>query len=101
MDSKIPPEKLGIKKYLYGETKKHKAWIRTQAIKQSGNECELCGYKLAVEAHHLLPKNRGGTHEVNNLMVLCPNCHALITRKSLILKHRRDMPKLRRELIKL
>ena len=25
--------KLGVKKYLYGEVKKHKAWIRAQAIK--------------------------------------------------------------------
>jgi predicted restriction endonuclease len=93
--------KLGIKKYLYGEIKKHKAWIRMQAIKKYGNKCELCGYRLSVDTHHILPKNKGGLHEIDNLMVLCPNCHALITRRYLGLKSRKDIPGLRRKLIKL
>jgi predicted restriction endonuclease len=93
--------KLGIKKYLYGEIKKHKAWIRMQAIKKYGNKCELCGYRLNVDTHHILPKNKGGLHEIDNLMVLCPNCHALITRRYLSLESRKDIPDLRRKLIKL
>jgi len=93
--------KLGIKKYLYGEIKKHKAWVHAQAIKKYGNKCELCGYTLAVDTHHIIPKNKGGPHEVDNLMVLCPNCHALISRKILILKNRKDIPKIRKKLIKL
>jgi predicted restriction endonuclease len=93
--------KLGIRKYLYGEIKKHKAWIRMQAIGKYGNKCELCGYKLTVDAHHILPKNKGGLHEIDNLMVLCPNCHALITRKYLTLEMRKDIPGLRRKLVKL
>jgi predicted restriction endonuclease len=93
--------KLGIKKYLYGEVKKHKAWIRTQAIKKYGNKCELCGFDLIVESHHILPKNKGGLHEINNLMVLCPNCHALITRKYIGLKGRKDIHSLQRKIVKL
>lgn len=93
--------KLGIRKYLYGEIRKHKAWIRMQAIKKYGDKCELCGYRLSVDTHHILPKNKGGLHEINNLMVLCPNCHALITRRYLSLKSRKDIPRLRRKLIKL
>jgi len=93
--------KLGIKKYLSGEIKKYKAWINLQAIKKYGNKCELCGYRLIVETHHILPKNKGGLHEINNLMVLCPNCHALITKRHLSLKSRKDIPKFRRKLIKL
>jgi len=93
--------KLGIKKYLYGEVKKHKAWIRTQAIKKYGNKCELCGFNLIVESHHILPKNKGGLHEIDNLMVLCSNCHALITRKYLSLKSRKDIPSLQRKIVKL
>jgi len=93
--------KLGIKKYLYGEIKKHKAWIRLQAIKEYGNKCELCGYKLVVESHHILPRKRGDLHEINNLMVLCPNCHALITRRYLNLKSRKDIPALQKKLFKL
>jgi predicted restriction endonuclease len=93
--------KLGIKKYLYGEIKKHKAWIRAQAIKKYGNKCELCGYMLVVESHHILPKKQGGLHEIDNLMVLCPNCHALLTRRYISLKNRKDIPYLRRKLVKL
>jgi len=93
--------KLGIKKYLYGEIKKHKAWIRMQAIKKYGNKCELCGYILSVDTHHILPKNKGGLHEIENLMVLCPNCHALITRRYLNLKNRKDIPAIRKKLSKL
>ncbi|MBU4149316.1 MAG: HNH endonuclease [Candidatus Omnitrophica bacterium] len=61
----------------------------------------MCGFNLIVESHHILPKNRGGLYEINNLMVLCPNCHALITRKYLGLKSRKDIPNLRRKLAKL
>lgn len=93
--------RLGIKKYLYGEIQKHKEWIRRQAIKKYGNKCELCGYVLVIEAHHILPKHKGGPHEINNLMVLCPNCHALITKGYLNLKNRRNIPALRTKLIKL
>jgi len=93
--------RLGIKKYLYGEIKKHRVWIRMQAIKKYGNKCELCGYRLSVDTHHILPKNKGGLHEIDNLMVLCPNCHALITRRCLSLKSRKDIPVVRRKLIKL
>jgi hypothetical protein len=93
--------KLGIKKYLYGEIKKHKAWIRMQAIKKYGDKCELCGYGLTVETHHILPKNKGGLQEINNLMVLCPNCHALLTLGCLNLKSRKDVPNIRKEIIKL
>lgn len=93
--------KLGIKKYLYGEIKKHKAWIRNQAIKKYGNKCELCGYSLVVEAHHIIPKKDNGKHEVDNLIVLCSNCHALITRKVLLLKDRKNIPSTRKNLKKL
>ncbi|MBM3205303.1 hypothetical protein FJZ41_00425 [Candidatus Shapirobacteria bacterium] len=90
--------KLGIKKYLYGEIKKHKAWIRNQAIKRYGKNCELCGYKLTIDAHHIIPKKEKGKHEVDNLIVLCPNCHALISRKILILKNRKSILYVRKKL---
>lgn len=93
--------KLGIKKYLYGEVKKHKAWVRAQAIKKYGNKCELCGYSAAVDTHHIVPKKMGGQHEINNLIVICPNCHALITRKYFTFKKRGDIPRIRRKTVRL
>ena len=85
--------KLGIKKYLYGEVKKHKAWVREQAIKKYGEKCEFCFYPFSIDTHHILPKYRGGKHELDNLMVICPNCHALITRKAIEINSRKDIPR--------
>jgi len=93
--------KLGVKKYLYGEIKKHKAWIRVQAIKKYGDKCELCGYNVSIETHHIKPKHEGGNHEINNLMVVCPNCHVLITKKILLLKSRKYLYKARERIKKL
>ena len=93
--------KLGIKKYLYGEIQKHKAWVRNQAIKKYGGKCELCGYKLSLDVHHITPKGQGGNHKVDNLMVVCPNCHALITRKILQLDSRKDIKKMSRKIVEL
>ncbi|MDP3014967.1 MAG: HNH endonuclease [bacterium] len=93
--------KLGIKKYLYGEIKKHKAWIRAQAIKKYGDKCEFCGYELSLDTHHIVPKNKGGLHEIDNLMLVCPNCHALITRKKFTLNSRNDISKIRKKILKM
>ncbi|MFC1674646.1 HNH endonuclease [Candidatus Omnitrophota bacterium] len=93
--------KLGIKKYLCGDIKKHRAWVRMQAIKKYGNKCELCGYSLVVESHHIIPKNKGGLHKINNLMVLCPNCHTLVTKGNFSLNSRKDIYRLQKKLIKI
>lgn len=90
--------KLGVKKYEYGEVKKHKAWIRAQALKRYGDACELCTYSLAVETHHVVPRHQGGAHEVENLMVMCPNCHALVTRRMITIGSRSDIPELKLEI---
>ena len=93
--------KLNVKKYLSGDIQKHKAWIRSQAIKKYGNKCELCGYGLSLDTHHIIPKKLDGPHEVENLTVLCPNCHALLTRNIFILQNRRDLPRIREKVNKL
>lgn len=95
---KYRSRKLGFKKYLYGEIKKHKTWIRDKAIKKYGQKCELCRYKLSLDIHHITPKSRGGTNEIDNLMVICPNCHALITRRFLHLNSRKDIIKMRNKI---
>lgn len=90
--------KLGGRKYLRGEIQKHKAWVRARAIKKYGNKCELCGYKMAVDTHHIIPKYRGGPHDVDNLMIICPNCHSLITRRYIVLNSRNEISIIRRKI---
>jgi hypothetical protein len=53
--------------------------------------CEVCGWRpppdgvlpgkvSLLEAHHVVPVSCGGTHEEDNLVLLCPTCHALADR---------------------
>ena len=45
-------------------------WKKVFEIK--GYICQICGYSDIVEIHH---KNRSLGNTIENLMVLCPNCH--------------------------
>lgn len=69
-------KKLGITKNKLG------GWHyqKKLALKTYGNHCEICTYNLTVDVHHIIEKRKGGSHELENLCVICPNCHALIHR---------------------
>ncbi|MGD0576740.1 MAG: HNH endonuclease, partial [Candidatus Staskawiczbacteria bacterium] len=71
------------------------------AIKKYGKKCELCGYGMTFDTHHIVPKHEGGNHGISNLMVICPNCHALMTRKIFIIKSRKGIPDVRKKVLKL
>lgn len=45
------------------------------AFSSYGEKCEICGYALSVDVHHLLPRSKGGKDDAENLSVLCPNHH--------------------------
>lgn len=49
--------------------------------------CQICGFRQSyvnangrtryiIEVDHIVEKSQGGGETVNNLLVLCPNCHA-------------------------
>ncbi|SDM18188.1 HNH endonuclease [Halogranum gelatinilyticum] len=44
--------------------------------------CQHCGRKggprgnAELHAHHIVPKSRGGSHELDNLTTLCQSCHS-------------------------
>src|SRR3990167_3902406 len=46
---------------------------KSLAFSHYGETCEVCGYSLSVDVHHLIPRSEGGKDETNNLSVLCPN----------------------------
>ena len=48
---------------------------RQNALTTYGNECELCGWNLLVEVHHV--DGDRNNHNIDNLMILCPNHHTL------------------------
>ena len=60
------------------------ALIKAKLHNRANNKCELCGMDLAPNlalVHHVKPNMMGGNEEIDNLMLLCPNCHMQIDSK--------------------
>lgn len=58
---------------------------RANAIKvltEAGYRCAVptCRTILAIDLHHIIEVAKGGGNEPDNLIALCPNCHALYHR---------------------
>lgn len=49
-------------------------------MQERGVVCELCKYANVnvLQAHHVKRRSDGGTDDLSNLQLLCPNCHATI-----------------------
>ena len=50
------------------------AGIRRQAMIRARFVCELCKNRFGAELHHVIPFSEGGTHAVDNLVVVCHLC---------------------------
>jgi hypothetical protein len=54
---------------------------RKSVYKRDGYECQNCervardSNNIQLEAHHIVPKSKGGTHKITNLVTLCKECH--------------------------
>ena len=48
-------------------------------IKRANKGCSICGWNESTcDIHHIIPKNKGGSNENSNLIIVCPNCHRRI-----------------------
>lgn len=63
-----------------------KSTFRKKALNLYGEACESCGIKFC-EWHHIIPKSKNP----QDWCVLCPTCHATITRKYVTVKSREDI----------
>lgn len=55
---------------------KQYAWRRTsEELRREIGCCEQCGATDGLEAHHIRKTREGGTHDRENLVVLCRRCH--------------------------
>lgn len=52
--------------------------LKQSLIELRGNKCERCPYaKLEIlVVHHKIERCNGGTNDLDNLELICPNCHA-------------------------
>lgn len=53
---------------------------RRNATKYFGYKCMICNWEIVVDVHHIIPVRDGGSNNLNNLAVLCPNHHAMADR---------------------
>ncbi len=46
-----------------------------QLLADTARRCCICGTIHSVQLHHIIPREDGGTDEIDNSIPLCPNCH--------------------------
>lgn len=59
--------------------------IKQQLLEEVG-KCELCGSTRELELHHVIPVVCGGSDSLENLILVCRKCHAILTPKSELTK---------------
>jgi len=52
--------------------------FREKVLKRDGYTCQICGSKKNLEAHHIVPRSKGGTNLVENGITLCKDCHRAV-----------------------
>ncbi len=59
--------------------------VKRQVLIEAGYRCAVptCRNLLIVDLHHIVDVQDGGGNEPENLLPLCPTCHALYTRGSI------------------
>lgn len=58
--------------------KQKKLTIKRTILEKTGGVCAKCGRRLPLEKttiDHLIPKYRGGTNEISNLIPMCKQCN--------------------------
>ena len=52
---------------------------RELVLLEAGYKCAnpVCRHILTLELHHIVWVSHGGGNNLDNLLALCPNCHAL------------------------
>ena len=51
---------------------------RLAVYRRDGYLCALCGNGGHLQIHHAIPRAAGGSDFVENLITLCPRCHAAV-----------------------
>jgi 5-methylcytosine-specific restriction endonuclease McrA len=47
-----------------------------QVMERDGHQCRMCGRSEGLaDVHHIIKRSQGGTDDMDNLILLCRNCH--------------------------
>jgi 5-methylcytosine-specific restriction endonuclease McrA len=49
--------------------------LRNSILRHDGWQCQSCGSRLGLEAHHITPRSKLGDDVEENLITLCWECH--------------------------
>jgi hypothetical protein len=71
-----------LKKYKYTERKGFPKYIKEKVLQKQNNKCAHCKRYLIVRDYDHKDGNRSN-NDISNCQVLCPNCHAIKTRREL------------------
>lgn len=63
-------------------SQKHKK----DGMRTYGQNCEVCNISI-TELHHIIPKST----DIGDWAILCPTCHAVVTRRLVEVKNRREL----------
>jgi HNH endonuclease len=60
--------------------------VRIDVLTEAGYKCAVptCRGIIALDIHHITEVKDGGSNEASNLIALCPTCHALYTRGTIL-----------------
>lgn len=67
----------GRRRKISGEARKSRPYGTRKAKVRDHFSCRICGFDLAVHAHHIIHRKNAGSSHIDNLITLCPNHHAL------------------------
>lgn len=54
-----------------------KKYWKKHAMIRDNHRCVICGFDIIINVHHIIPKIKGGTNYLDNLITLCPNHHKM------------------------
>ncbi len=69
------------------------AMLKERVANERGGVCERCSMNnyAILQVHHKHERHKGGTDDMTNLELLCPNCHTTHHLGSSLFKERKDV----------
>ena len=52
--------------------------LRKEVYRRDGYRCALCSSGYPLQIHHAIPRGKGGSDFIENLVTLCSTCHAQV-----------------------